>query len=74
MRVEPGGFPALVGRAEPPLVAVSPGGISREHFQYLASYRGLALRTKSPEPLALPRAEVVAAKGITIPGLQRRGG
>ena len=51
-----------------PLVVVGQGGMFRKHFRYLTSYKGLAFFTRSPTALALPRrAEVVAARAISIP-------
>jgi hypothetical protein len=50
-------------------VVVAKGGFLNRGYQYITSYKGLAFHTKSPDPLMLPpRAEVVQAKGIWIPG------
>jgi len=68
VRVEPGEFLKIVGRAENPLVVVAQGGFFNRGYQYLASYKGLAFFTKSPDPLPLPPgAEIVEAGGIWIP-------
>jgi hypothetical protein len=68
VRVEPGDFAAILRRTDDPLVVVSYGGIFKKHHKYLTSYKGLAFFTKSPSPLVLPsRAEVIAAKSISIP-------
>ncbi len=68
VRVEPATFVTLVGRAESPLVVVSHEGVFRRQYHYLTSYKGLAFHTRSPTALALPKAEVITAKSITIPG------
>lgn len=67
VRVEPAVFVAIVGRAETPLVVVAQGGLFRKEFRYLTSYKGLAFYTASPTTLALPKAEIVAAKSISLP-------
>jgi hypothetical protein len=70
VRVQPGDFITLVKRADAPLVIVGEGGVFKKHHQYLTSYKGLAFFTRSPSPIVLPpRAEVVQAKGISIPEL-----
>ncbi len=70
VRVEPVDFLALLERADAPLVVVGQGGVFRKHFRYLTSYKGLAFFTRSPSALVLPRrAEVVAARAISIPEL-----
>jgi hypothetical protein len=69
VRLEPAEFMKVVGRVPDPLVVVATGGLFTKNFQYLTSYKGLAFYTKSDEPLELPAtAEVIAAKGIWIPG------
>jgi hypothetical protein len=67
VHVEPTVFLSLVGRADEPVVVVAQGGVFRKRFQYLTSYKGLAFYTASPTVLALPRAEVIAAKSIRLP-------
>jgi ABC-type branched-subunit amino acid transport system substrate-binding protein len=68
VRVEPEEFLKIVRRTENPLVVVAPGGFFSRGYQYLASYKGLAFFTKSPDPLPLPPgAEIVEAGSIWIP-------
>lgn len=67
VRVEPAVFVSLVARADAPLVVVAHGGILRKRFRYLTSYRGLAFYAESPTQLALSKAEIIAAKSISIP-------
>ena len=73
VRVEPRDFLALLERAvdrrEEPLVVGTYGGVFMKRYQYLTSYKGLVLYTKSPDQLVLPRGcEVIAAQQIWIPG------
>jgi hypothetical protein len=69
VRMEPDEFLKILGRVEHPLVVVAKGGFFNRGYQYLTSYKGLAFLTKSPDPLMLPpRAEIVQARGIWIPG------
>ena len=52
-----------------PLVGIAHGGIFRDDYQYLVSYKGLAFFTKSQEVLELPAdVETVLAEKIWIPG------
>ncbi len=67
VRVEPQVFVSLLGRADTPLVVVAYGGVFRKRYRYLTSIKGLAFYTESAGALALPRAEIIAAKGISIP-------
>lgn len=67
VRVDPAVFVSLVARAEAPLVVVAHGGVIRKRFRYLTSYKGLAFYAESPTQLALPKAEIIAAKSIAIP-------
>lgn len=69
VRVEPAVFAQIVGRAESPLVIVSHGGVFKKQYKYLTSYKGLAFHAVSPGPIALPKAEVIAARSISIPDL-----
>lgn len=70
VRLEPGDWLAILKRTDVPLIVVGQGGVFRKHVQYLTSYRGLAFFTKSATPLVLPpRAEVIAAKTISIPDI-----
>jgi hypothetical protein len=69
VRLDPAEFLKILNRATDPLVILATGGVFKKNYQYLFSYKGLAFYTKSAEPLQLPvTAEVVAAKGIWIPG------
>lgn len=67
VRVEPGAFLSLLGRADDPLVVVSREGVFSKRYRYLTSYKGLAFYTTSPTMLPLPKAEVIAAKSISVP-------
>ena len=68
--VTPEDFAAIVRRTERPLVVTSEGGFFSTRYKYLTSYKGLAFYTKARVPLVLPSdAEVVRAKGISIPQL-----
>ncbi|MGD2175401.1 MAG: hypothetical protein PVJ27_08365 [Candidatus Brocadiaceae bacterium] len=68
VRVDPGGFGAILARAESPLVVTARGGILRRHYRYLTGYKGLAFYTKSSSPLPLPEdVEVIEARQIWIP-------
>jgi hypothetical protein len=70
VRVEPADFLAILERTEAPLVVVGRGGVFRKHVRYLTSYKGLAFLTQSPDALVLPRrAEVIAARAISVPDL-----
>ena len=69
VRLDPAEFMKVVSRVPEPLVVVAEGGLFTTNYQYLMGYKGLAFYTKSDEPLQLPAtAEVIAAKGIWIPG------
>jgi hypothetical protein len=69
VRVAPGEFSKILSRTKDPLVVTAQGGVFSTNYQYLVSYKGLAFFTKSRTPVALPSGcEVVAAKGINIPG------
>jgi hypothetical protein len=69
VRMDPGEFLNLAGRADRPLIVAATGGLFTKNYQYLMGYKGLAFFTKAPEPLNLPAdAEIVAAQGIWIPG------
>jgi len=69
VRVDPGEFLSILKKQEEPLVVYAPAGFLQRGWRYLTSYKGLAFHTKSSDPLPMPpRAEVVAAKDISIPG------
>ena len=67
VKVEPRDFVGIVGRCSDPLVVVSHEGVFWKQYRYLTSYKGLAFHAVSPTPLALPKAEVITAKGISVP-------
>ena len=67
VRVEPAVFVSLLGRGDAPLVVVAHGGMLRKRYKYLTSYKGLAFYTESPTQLALPKAEIIVAKSISLP-------
>ena len=70
VNVAPEDFAAIVRRIERPLVVTAEGGLFSTSYKYLTGYKGLAFYTKARAPLALPPdAEVVRAKGISIPQL-----
>jgi hypothetical protein len=70
VNVSPEDFAAILRRADKPLVVAAQGGFFSTSYKYLTSYKGLAFYTKSPAPLVLPvDAEIVRAKGISIPQL-----
>jgi hypothetical protein len=69
VRLEPDEFAKILARVKDPLVVIAEGGFFKSKFQYLTSYKGLAFFTRSGTPLQLPAGtEVVAARGINIPG------
>lgn len=69
VRMDPAEFMKLARRAPEPLIVAATGGVFKTNYQYLMGYKGLAFFTKSDEALPLPaNAEVIAAKGIWIPG------
>lgn len=66
--VTPEDFAAILRRTERPLIVAAQGGFFSTSYKYLTNYKGLAFYTKSPAPLVLPPgAEIVNAKGISIP-------
>ncbi len=70
VNLAPEEFAAILRRTERPLVVTAEGGFFSKHYKYLTSYKGLAFYTKARAPLLLPAdAEVVRAKGISIPQL-----
>ena len=69
VRLEPNEFMKILHRQDEPLVVRAPGGVFRKRWDYLASYKGLAFYTKSPDPLMLSgRWLVIDAQSISIPG------
>ena len=69
VRLEPAEFMKILGRSPNPLVVMATGGIFRNNYQYLTSYKGLGFFTKSGEPLQLPGSvELIVARSIWIPG------
>lgn len=68
VRLEPGEFLKILGRATDPLVVISKGGFLSANYKYLFAHKGLAFYTKSGEPLPLPGGvETVAAGSIWMP-------
>ncbi|MBI4501326.1 MAG: hypothetical protein HY700_09215 [Gemmatimonadetes bacterium] len=68
VRVEPEDFQRLVGRMEDPVVVIARRSFFGERFQYLTSYKGLILYTKTSEPIGISgRAEIIAARSIWVP-------
>ena len=68
VRVDVGEFLRILKMQEEPLVVFAPAGFLQRGWRYLVSYKGLAFHTKSPDTLPLPpRAQIVEAKGISIP-------
>jgi hypothetical protein len=69
VRIEPEDFQNIISRSENPLVIVASGGVFSRSYQYLTSYRGFILYTKTGTPVQLPgRAEVLQATKIWVPG------
>ena len=69
VKLEPVEFLKVLSRAAEPLVVTAHGGIFRDDYQYLVSYKGLAFFTKSAEVLELPAGvETVMAEKIWAPG------
>jgi len=69
VNVDAGEFLRVLKKQEEPLVVFAPAGFWMRGWRYLTSYKGLAFHTKSADPLPLPpRAEIVEAKAISIPG------
>lgn len=69
VRVDVGEFLRILKLQEEPLVVIAPAGFLQRGWRYLISYKGLAFHTKSADLLPLPpRAEVVQARAISIPG------
>lgn len=67
--LEPADFESLLSRSDEPLVVHAEGGLFTTNYQYLTAYKGLFFYTKSTEPLNLPpKAELIVAKRIWIPG------
>jgi hypothetical protein len=70
VRVAPAEFLTLLRRVDEPLVVVTKGGVFKEHYKYLTSYKGLAFHTRSDSALVLPpRTEVITAEKMSIPEL-----
>ncbi len=72
VRVNPEEFVRLLERATPESLIVQDhneaGFLSRESYQYLLSYKGLAFITKSATPLDLPPGlDKVVAESIYVP-------
>ncbi len=62
-------FESIVNRNDKPLVITATGGIFSTNYQYLTSYKGFSFYTKTSVPLIFsPKAEIVNAKKIWIPG------
>jgi len=68
VRVEPEDFQNIIKKSENPLIIIATGGIFSRTSQYLTSYRGFILYTRTGTPIQLPtRAEVFQAAKIWIP-------
>ena len=68
VRVNPEDFEAILARARDPLVVCGRGGLFYRDYAYLASYKGFAFYTKSPDPISLPATvETVTATRIWVP-------
>jgi CRP-like cAMP-binding protein len=69
VRLEPDEFARILARSKDPLIVSAQSRFFANKFHYLTSYKGLAFFTKSKTALQLPAsAEIVAARGINIPG------
>jgi hypothetical protein len=68
VNLDPAEFLKILGRVPNPLVVAATGGLFTKNYKYLMGYKGLALYTKSAEPLQLPSgAEVIAARSLWTP-------
>jgi hypothetical protein len=68
VRVEPRAFISALGMTEKPLVVYTEPGFWSRNYKYLASVKGLAFYTKSPDRLNLPGdAEFIKCESIYIP-------
>jgi hypothetical protein len=67
--VNPEEFSYIVSKTARPLVITATGGMFRQNFQYLTSYKGFVFFTKASSPVPLPAdAELIAANRIWVPG------
>ncbi len=67
--VNPDDFLYLLSKTSRPLVIAATGGMFRQNYQYLTSYRGFIFYARSAIPLPLPAdAELIAANKIWVPG------
>ena len=67
--VNPDDFMYLLSKTSRPLVITAIGGMFKQNYQYLTSYRAFIFFTKSSSPLPLPAdAELIAANRIWVPG------
>jgi hypothetical protein len=68
VRLESDEFARILRKQDAPLVVRARGGLFRNKWSYLTSYRGLAFFCLTPDQLPLPgRAEVIEARRIWIP-------
>ena len=68
VNVNPDDFMYILSKSPRPLVITATGGVFKQNYQYLTSYKGFVFFTKSTGPLPLPAdAELIAAVKIWIP-------
>jgi hypothetical protein len=66
--VNPDDFIYILSKTSRPLVITAVGGMFRQNYQYLTSYRSFIFFTKSATPIPLPAdAELIAANKIWVP-------
>jgi hypothetical protein len=67
--VNPDDFLYILSKTSRPLVITATGGMFKQNYQYLTSYRAFIFFTKSETPLPLPAdVELIAANKIWVPG------
>ena len=68
VRVSSNDFQNILRKVEKPLVIQATGGLFKTNYQYLTSYKGFALFTRSATQILLPSgAEIIVANKIWIP-------
>ncbi len=68
INVEPGEFKEILQKAGPSLVVKAKGGFLKPNFQYLTSYKGFIIFTKSKTEITFTsEVEFINAREIWIP-------
>ncbi len=66
--LSPDDFLYIVSKTPRSIVITATGGMFRQNYQYMTSYKGFVFFAKSSTPLPLPPdAEIIAANKIWIP-------